>query len=115
MLEELASNGLMMVVLSMATAAIDMTVSKASIFEGFREWVEKRSDWFSEMIGCPYCLSHWVAFGMVALYQPVLLRCVLAKVHWGFVVVDLFVSAMAIVMMASYFSGLIYRSVKQME
>ena len=33
-----------------------------SIFEGLRNWIQKRSKFFGELINCPLCTSTWVGF-----------------------------------------------------
>jgi ABC-type phosphate/phosphonate transport system permease subunit len=47
--------------LAMAVASISMTVTKSSLFNGFREKTNKIGKFFRELFNCPYCLSHWLA------------------------------------------------------
>ncbi|MBI3956750.1 MAG: DUF1360 domain-containing protein [Candidatus Kerfeldbacteria bacterium] len=86
-------------VLALATAAIAVTVSKAKIFNGVRERVIRRSHRLGELLTCPYCTSHWVAFTLVAIYRPVLVQAWLP--------VDLLVSAFVVVALASLVMGLV--------
>ncbi|MFO1434161.1 MAG: DUF1360 domain-containing protein [Candidatus Competibacteraceae bacterium] len=56
--------------LSMANAAIAFTVTEAKIFERLREWIKGKSAFCGELFSCGYCLGHWSAFLLVAVYQP---------------------------------------------
>jgi len=47
--------------LAMAVASISMTITKSSLFSGFREKTSKIGKLFRELFNCPYCLSHWIA------------------------------------------------------
>lgn len=86
-------------ILALATAAISVTVSKAKVFSGVRERIARRSHWLGELLTCPYCTSHWVAFALVAIYRPVLVR--------AWFPVDLLVSAFVVVALAALLMGLI--------
>lgn len=44
-----------------AIAVISIDVTYTSIFEPARVWVANKSDWFGELVSCPWCFSHWVA------------------------------------------------------
>lgn len=48
---------------TLAVTAVSYTITRASIFENFRQFVEDRSEKLGELFRCPYCLSHWVTFG----------------------------------------------------
>jgi hypothetical protein len=32
--------------------------------------MKKKSTFFGELFSCGYCFGHWVAFALVAVYQP---------------------------------------------
>jgi hypothetical protein len=98
----------LVVILVLPTAAISVTITRASVFEPLRVWVGQNSKWLGKLISCPYCLSHWVSFLMVAIYQPVVIQSSLR-------LVDLLSSAFAIVALTSPISWLVYRSFKSME
>jgi hypothetical protein len=51
-----------LLLLAMATSAISFTVTSTSIFKSVRESIAERGEKFEELIHCPWCLSHWVAF-----------------------------------------------------
>jgi hypothetical protein len=88
-------------VLSLATAAISVTVSRAQIFATFRTLIAEKSTWAGKLISCYYCTSHWVAIVFVLIYRPVLIS--------RFYVVDLFVSTFSIVCIAALVGGIIIK------
>jgi len=67
-------NILVILYLSLATASISITITKSSIFKKFRLWVKEKNLFFGNLLRCNYCFSHWVAFGLVAIYQPRLIN-----------------------------------------
>lgn len=91
------------VTLALAVSALSMTLTKAKVFKGTREWIKDRSTWLGGLITCPYCTSHWFAFGAVVVYRPRI-------VDSGTPVLDLAVTAFAVVALAAFSSGLIYRA-----
>lgn len=56
-----------LVLISLATAAISYTFSKSLLFEVVREHIALDIPRFTHLIKCPYCVSHWVALGLVLL------------------------------------------------
>jgi hypothetical protein len=56
--------------LSFITASISFTLSERKIFLHFRDWIKKRNSFLGELFCCGYCLGHWVAFSLVAIYRP---------------------------------------------
>lgn len=59
-----------LVVLGMAVGVVSMTISKASIFERLRVWIDRESEWLGDLVSCPYCTSHWVALVAVIAFEP---------------------------------------------
>ena len=55
--------------LSLVTASISFTISEAKLFKPLREWVQKKLP-LGELLSCGYCLGHWVAFALTAIYRP---------------------------------------------
>jgi len=92
------------VALSLAVAALSMTITKAKVTIPLRNAIIRRSAWFGELFSCPYCMNHWLAVSIVAVYRPVI-------VDSGFYLLDLAVSALVVVALASFGVGLIYKSV----
>lgn len=88
-------------VLSLATAAISVTISKARVFASARQWVAERNKWLGELLSCSYCTSHWVAIAFVAIYCPV----IIAQGN----IVDLIVAVFTVVAMAAVVSGVIIK------
>ena len=58
------------VILSLVTASVAFMLCETTLFAGLREWVKARSVWVGKLACCGYCLGHWVAFGLVAIYRP---------------------------------------------
>lgn len=87
-------------VLSLAIAVVALTVTKAKISAPMRARAEKRSKWLGELVSCPFCFSHWLAFGAVVAYRQPL-------VSSGFIVLDLLVTALAMVATSALVVGAI--------
>lgn len=90
----------MLVMLSMATTAIALTITKAYIFSGVRAWVTRKNVHIGELVSCPYCTSNWIAFFLVTMYWFRLIES-------PFWVLDLFVSSQVIVCIAGVTTKLI--------
>ncbi len=56
--------------LSFVTASISFTVTETKIFKPLREWTKSKNVFLGELVSCGYCFGHWVAFVLVAIYQP---------------------------------------------
>lgn len=93
---------------SLVVSTVSMTLSKAKLFRGLREAVSQRSRWLGELIHCPYCVSHWISFLLVAVYRPCLTHCCIP-------VADYVVSAFAMVAMATIWSRSIGASLLAMD
>ncbi len=61
--------------LSFVTASISFTVTETKLFKPLREWMKKKNVFFGDLLSCGYCLGHWVAFALVAVYKPKLFEC----------------------------------------
>lgn len=59
-----------LILLSFANACISYTISQTLIFKPFRYILSCWNDWIGELVSCGYCLGHWVAFILVAIYHP---------------------------------------------
>ncbi|MCB9500633.1 MAG: DUF1360 domain-containing protein [Deferribacteres bacterium] len=79
--------------LSFAVASISFTVTETKIFEPLRAWTNSKKI-LGGLLSCGYCFGHWVAFGLVALYQPRLFH------FWW--LVDYFFSALVIAWFSAY-------------
>lgn len=80
--------------LSFVTASISFTVTETTFFKPLREWMKKRSNFLGKLLSCGYCLGHWIAFALVAVYKPKLFE------FWW--LLDYFLTALVI----AWFSGL---------
>ena len=56
--------------LSVVTASIAFGITETKLCLPVREWVKRRSEFLGELMACGYCLGHWVALGLVAIYRP---------------------------------------------
>jgi hypothetical protein len=56
--------------LSLATACISFTVSESKLFKPLRDRTKRKIPRLGELLSCGYCLGHWVAFALVAIYRP---------------------------------------------
>jgi len=79
--------------LSVVTASIAFTVTEMKLFLPLREWVMRRSPFWGEAVSCGYCLGHWLAFALVAIYRPRLFDA------WW--VLDYFLTALVIAWLAA--------------
>ncbi len=56
--------------LSIVTASISFTATEAKIVKALREWIKSKNGILGELVSCGYCFGHWIAFALVAIYQP---------------------------------------------
>lgn len=91
--------------LALFVSVVSLTITKAKAFSTIREKIIEKSDWLGYLFSCPYCLSHWVSFLVVAVYRPI-------TVSSGMLLVDLVVSVFVIVALATMFSWVIYHAYK---
>lgn len=91
-----------LIALASAVAAISMTIGEAKMFKWLRDAAHARSATLAYFLSCPYCVSHYVAFGFVAILDAVLLRT-------GTYVLDVFLNGMVVVGISPFFKAKIYR------
>jgi len=95
-------------VLALVVGTISLTITKAAIFEIPREWLATKAEknlflgWLSDLFECPYCMAHWVAFGVMLIWAPMLMVT-------GNRPVDLIASYFALVALGSLVAGAIFR------
>lgn len=80
--------------LSMVAASIAFTISEATIFAGMRERTKSWNPWLGKIAFCGYCLGHWAAFGLVAVYRP--------RLFEGWWLLDYFLTALVIAWLAGF-------------
>ena len=56
--------------LALAAASVTLTISRSSLFREARLWVLGQSKWLGLLFKCPYCMGHWVSFGLMLVYHP---------------------------------------------
>ncbi len=105
-MEHICQQAFQLLVLSLAAAAISVTLAKSKLFEPLREKIKERNEWLGELVNCPYCTSHWVSIGLVIIYQPV---------PFNLIIVDQVIAVFALVSLAAIWAGLIYRAYSPME
>lgn len=119
-------------VLAPAVGAAAFTIARTKVTAPFRDWAAKpyrrwekadaqaraanpavsvgkssrvkASYWVSSLVGCPYCLSHWLSWAAVAVYRPRLVH------QW--LPLDLFASSWPIIAAAMLTAGLLAKAMK---
>ena len=56
-----------LLVVGLAVSGITMTITKSNVMQPLRILMSKLG--CGELVHCPYCLSHWFAFGIVLGHQ----------------------------------------------
>jgi hypothetical protein len=69
-------------------------VTETKLFKPFREWIGGVGSFIGELFSCGYCLGHWTAFGLVAIYQPRLF-----ELWWP---LDFLVTALALAWLSAF-------------
>jgi len=87
------------VYLSMVTAALSFLAAESSVFAPVREWAAKKHALLGKLASCCYCLGHWVAFILAALYKPRLF-----ELWW---LLDYVLTALAVAWLAAFQSMLL--------
>ena len=82
------------VYLSLVTASISFTVSESKLFMPLRDWAKKKLAYLGEFLSCGYCLGHWMAFALVAVYRP--------KLFDSWWLLDYFLTALVIAWLSAF-------------
>ncbi len=90
------------VVIACTCSGIAMSFTQGSMFDPVRAWIMSKNKLLGDLFKCFFCLSHWLAFAGVAIYQPRPLQATLF--------VDFIVAAFTIVTLATLASGLMFAS-----
>lgn len=73
---------ILLVMISLATAAISFTITTTSIFTWLREWVSPWHHKVEELIHCPWCLSHYISLVILAcVYDKTLFLDIPTWIH----------------------------------
>lgn len=92
-------------VLALVVSSISYTMSSMEIFEPLRDFCHRKNKWIGSLFSCFYCLSHWVTFFFVAIYRPEI-------IPGAHLFINLIVSSFFIIQLSTYFSGLIFKTMK---
>lgn len=82
------------VYLSFVNASIAFTISETKIFRPFRDWISAKNKFLGEMLACGYCLGHWIAFALVAIYRP--------RLFYGWWMLDYFSTALLVAWLSAF-------------
>ncbi len=93
---------ILIVYLGFATSALSVTLTKADIAKPLRDWVAKRLG-PETLLSCPFCTGWWVAMPLTLIYQPTM-----TDKH---VLIELFVSLVAVIGVAAVISGIIIQTI----
>lgn len=52
---------LLMMLVIVAVSTVTVTVTRSTLFAPLRERAAHKSRFLGKLVGCPYCMSHWVA------------------------------------------------------
>ena len=92
------NNIYLVLVLALATSVISVTITEAFVFAKLRLFLTKRNKFIGELFSCFYCFSHWVAFVLVLIYKPTLVKNV--------PFIDFFITSFVIVALSTLIVGL---------
>lgn len=56
--------------LSIVVASLSFTITETKLFLPLREWAKEKNRFFGDLLCCGYCLGHWIAFVLAAVYRP---------------------------------------------
>jgi hypothetical protein len=92
---------LQLLFVSAVVMGVSHTVAKERIFAPIRDRLGGKETWAGYLVSCPYCLSHWLAFGLVPLAGIYPIRVV---VHWGIAsrIVEWFLAAILVTVIAAF-------------
>jgi hypothetical protein len=94
-------------ILASSVAAVSFTITMTKVTAPLRVKIMLRSQWFGNLFSCPYCFSHWLSFGAVAVYR----LTIIDKVP----VMDYVVTAMSMVALSALFLGVIGWAIKTLS
>lgn len=91
--------------LAFAVGTCAVTMALTPVFRAWRVWVTKRSAFVGKLFSCPYCLSHWIAFAAVLLFD---VRVVESHVRYIGPVATFLMNAFILVALSAPVARLIY-------
>lgn len=98
--------------LSIAVAAISVSLTRGKIFRKQRLWVSKRSPFFGGLLACPYCTCHWVSFFFLNAFPAGMYDNPNIWANWVTVIEFGIISWFSIVGIAALFIGVILKLIQ---
>lgn len=95
-----ANDFLACAIIALTCSGIAMSFTQGSMFDPIRAWIMSENKLLGDLFKCFFCLSHWLAFAAVAIYQPRPLRST--------PLADFIVASFTIVTLATLASGLMF-------
>lgn len=89
-------------VIAVASSSISYSITQTELFVPVRAWAQKLGHMIGYLFTCFYCMSHWVVFAGILIYQPIL-------VDSGYLAVDLIVSSFFTITISAFISGFIFK------
>ncbi|TQV74167.1 hypothetical protein FKG94_16290 [Exilibacterium tricleocarpae] len=89
-------------VLALSASCLSITVTQTELFAPMRAWISQKNSLIGHLFQCFYCLSHWVVFVGIFVYQPTL-------VSSSFKFIDLVISAFFTIGLSTFFSGIVFK------
>ncbi|WCU83846.1 DUF1360 domain-containing protein [Pseudomonas aeruginosa] len=89
-------------VLAVAASSIAITITHTEVFAPLRAWMQNLGHMVGYLFQCFYCMSHWVVFLGILIYQPRILGS-------GSLFADLVVSAFFTLTLSAFVSGIFFK------
>ena len=86
----------------LASCGVTFIITYSSIFEPIRTFIEKRSDFFGELLSCPMCAGFWVGIVISVLdfkdYNPIYAGAITSLCCWIAATFTFYINSIASVM-----------------
>lgn len=82
--------------ISLVVSTTSVTISETKPFEKMRRFLKDRCGWLGHLVGCPYCVSHYISGLLVLIYRP--------KIIEGFFLLDYIMTVFVVVALATFWS-----------
>ena len=90
------------IILAISASSLSITITQTELFSPMRAWISEKNTMIGYLFHCFYCLSHWIIFIGVIIYQPILISS-------SFIIIDLLVSSFFTIALATYSSGIVFK------
>jgi hypothetical protein len=92
---------LQLLLVSAVVMGLSHTIAKERLFAPLRERLGGHQTWTGYLVSCPYCISHWLAFGVVPLTGLYPIRL---AVQWGIAssVLEWFFASILVTVVAAF-------------